>query len=249
MIAGMWLGVRRGLGSVPMPWAWLTNLLLLAQFPLAHSLLLSGRGRKVLVHFAPADSGQTLATTTFAILASIQLFALFALWTPSGVVWWHAEGPVLWGIAALYAGSWLLLIKASWDAGAEVQSGLLGWVSLLRGVKPQFPPMPHKGLFRLIRQPIYVSFALTTWTVPTWTPDHPERSAPGRGLGPAAPRPKAPASRSPQLRPARRHRRRDRRSQPGGGRQPHAAASAICRAAAAGGPRGRGMIGRSGETD
>ncbi|MEL6680623.1 MAG: isoprenylcysteine carboxylmethyltransferase family protein, partial [Pseudomonadota bacterium] len=25
--------------------------------------------------------------------------------------------------------------------------------------------------FRIIRQPIYVSFALTTWTVPVWTPD------------------------------------------------------------------------------
>ena len=31
--------------------------------------------------------------------------------------------------------------------------------------------MPVTGLFRLTRQPIYVSFALTLWTVPTWTPD------------------------------------------------------------------------------
>ena len=27
------------------------------------------------------------------------------------------------------------------------------------------------GLVRLIRQPIYVGFALTLWTVPVWTPD------------------------------------------------------------------------------
>ena len=31
--------------------------------------------------------------------------------------------------------------------------------------------MPTQGLFRLIRQPIYVGFALTLWTVPVWTPD------------------------------------------------------------------------------
>jgi protein-S-isoprenylcysteine O-methyltransferase Ste14 len=31
--------------------------------------------------------------------------------------------------------------------------------------------MPTLGLFRLIRQPIYVAFALTLWTVPVWTPD------------------------------------------------------------------------------
>jgi protein-S-isoprenylcysteine O-methyltransferase Ste14 len=32
--------------------------------------------------------------------------------------------------------------------------------------------MPTTGLFRIVRQPIYVAFALTLWTVPTWTPDH-----------------------------------------------------------------------------
>ena len=31
--------------------------------------------------------------------------------------------------------------------------------------------MPTTGLFRIVRQPIYVAFALTLWTVPTWTPD------------------------------------------------------------------------------
>jgi protein-S-isoprenylcysteine O-methyltransferase Ste14 len=31
--------------------------------------------------------------------------------------------------------------------------------------------MPVRGLFRVVRQPIYVAFALTLWTVPVWTPD------------------------------------------------------------------------------
>jgi 2-polyprenyl-6-hydroxyphenyl methylase/3-demethylubiquinone-9 3-methyltransferase len=31
--------------------------------------------------------------------------------------------------------------------------------------------MPSGGLFRLCRQPIYLSFALTLWTTPVWTPD------------------------------------------------------------------------------
>ena len=118
-----------------------------------------------------AKSGETLTTTTFATIASVQLLALFVLWTPSGIVWWRAEGVGIWIIGALYATSWLLLMRANWDAGVEVQSGLLGWMSLLRGVKPQYPPMPTTGLFTFVRQPIYVAFALTTWAVPTWTPD------------------------------------------------------------------------------
>ncbi|MEO1723846.1 MAG: isoprenylcysteine carboxylmethyltransferase family protein [Pseudomonadota bacterium] len=170
MVANMWFGMQLGLGSVPQPWGWVANVMLLIQFPLGHSLLL-GPARRMLARMAPAGRGGTLATTTFALVASIQLLALFALWTPSGIVWWEAEGAVRWVIGAAYAGAFLMLVKASWDAGAEVQSGLLGWLSLWRGVKPVFPPMPVTGLFRHIRHPIYLAFALTTWAVPVWTPD------------------------------------------------------------------------------
>jgi steroid 5-alpha reductase family enzyme len=65
----------------------------------------------------------------------------------------------------------LLLTKASFDAGAEVQSGALGWMSLMGRIRPIFPDMPTLGMFRLIRQPIYAAFALTLWLVPVWTPD------------------------------------------------------------------------------
>ena len=76
-----------------------------------------------------------------------------------------------WVLTGLYACSWVLLMKASYDAGAEVQSGALGWMSLLQKIKPNYPDMPKTGLFAIIRQPIYLSFALTLWTVPVWTPD------------------------------------------------------------------------------
>ena len=52
-----------------------------------------------------------------------------------------------------------------------LQTGSLGWIALLRRRPPVYPALPQTGLFRLTRQPIYVSFALTLWTVPTWTPD------------------------------------------------------------------------------
>ena len=170
MIGAMYVGMSRSLGTVPYPWAWAANIALILQFPLAHSLLLTPRWQRLLARLAPAH-GRTLATTTYATVASLQLLALFALWTPTGTIWWQAEGWALWAMTGLYGASWLLLMKASFDAGAEVQSGFLGWSSLWRGRRPVFPPMPETGLFRLIRQPIYVAFALTLWTVPVWTPD------------------------------------------------------------------------------
>ena len=171
MIVAMFFGLSESLGTVPWPWAMLANAALIVQFPLAHSLLLTGPGGRVLARLIPGPHGQTLATTTYAIIASAQLLALFALWTPSGIVWWRAEGTLFWAVTAAYATSWLILLKASFDAGAEVQSGALGWMSLLARIRPVFPDMPTQGLFRLIRQPIYVAFALTLWTVPDWTPD------------------------------------------------------------------------------
>jgi len=171
MIVAMFFGMSESLGRVPAPWHIVVNALLIVQFPLAHSVLLTARGRAFLSRLAPRPHGSTLATTTYAIIASAQLAALFLLWTPSGIVWWRAEGAAFWLLCAAYASAWLILIKASYDAGPEVQSGALGWMSMVQKIRPRFPDMPDTGLFRLIRQPIYVGFALTLWTVPVWTPD------------------------------------------------------------------------------
>ena len=171
MIVAMFFGLSRTLGTVTWPWAALANAFLILQFPLAHSLLLTGPGGRLLARLIPGPHGRTLATTTYAIIASAQLLALFVLWTPSGIVWWRAEGAVFWAITVAYGASWLILMKSIFDAGADLQTGALGWMSLLARIRPVFPDMPTLGLFRLIRQPIYVAFALTLWTVPVWTPD------------------------------------------------------------------------------
>jgi methanethiol S-methyltransferase len=171
MMVAMFFGLSESLGTIHWPWAVLANAALIVQFPLAHSLLLTGPGGRLLARLIPGPHGRTLGTTTYATIASVQLLALFTLWTPSGIVWWRAEGALFWAVTAAYCASWLILLKASFDAGAEVQSGALGWMSLLARIRPVFPDMPTQGLFRLIRQPIYVAFALTLWTVPVWTPD------------------------------------------------------------------------------
>ncbi|MEM7732865.1 MAG: isoprenylcysteine carboxylmethyltransferase family protein [Pseudomonadota bacterium] len=171
MIVAMFFGMSESLGAVPYPYAIAVNAALVLQFPIAHSALLSGPGMRLLSRLVPGPHGGTLSTTTFAIIASLQLFLLFAFWTPSGIVWWRADGWAFWALCGAYAVSWLLLLKASWDAGAEVQAGALGWMTLMKNSKLRFPDMPTGGLFRLIRQPIYLSFALTLWTVPVWTPD------------------------------------------------------------------------------
>jgi protein-S-isoprenylcysteine O-methyltransferase Ste14 len=171
MFLAMRSGMTLGRGRLPDALAVAGNALLLLAFPAGHSLLLTARGRRVLDRLAPAPLATTLRPTTYAIVASLQTLALFLLWTPSGVVWWRATGAfeVLLTVASALA--WALLGWAILDAGASLQTGWLGWRAAMRGEAPRYPAMPERGLFRVVRQPIYVAFAATTWTVPTWTPD------------------------------------------------------------------------------
>lgn len=171
MMVAMYFGMSRSLGTVGPQWNWLANSALLAQFPIGHSLLLTERGRRLLGRLAPLGAGGVLSSTTYVTIAAVQVFALFAFWSPTGIIWWRADGVALWALTLLYLLSWLLLGKSMRDAGLGLQTGTLGWVALFRGRKPVYPPMPVIGLFRFTRQPIYVSFTLTLWTVPTWTPD------------------------------------------------------------------------------
>lgn len=147
------------------------NTVLVVQFPFLHSFLLGERGRVWLRRLAPRRYAADLATTTFAALASIQLVLVFGLWSPSGIVWWRPQGTAWWVLTVAYAGSWAFLLVALRDAGLALQTGSIGWTAVFRGRRPRFAGFPTHGLFRHVRQPVYVGFALTLWTGPVWTPD------------------------------------------------------------------------------
>ena len=147
------------------------NFLLLIQFPLGHSFFLSNSGMKALEIFAPKSYAKTLRTTVYATIASIQLIFLFSLWNFSGVFIWQIESPANIVMIILNLLSWALLSISSIQAGYKVQTGSLGWTSVYLGKKPVFPDMPTRGLFSIIRQPIYLSFSLVLWTSPVMSLD------------------------------------------------------------------------------
>jgi protein-S-isoprenylcysteine O-methyltransferase Ste14 len=171
MIFSIDQGLRWGIGPFRGAAAWVANLLLVMQFPLLHSWLLSRQGRRFLNRLAPFGLGRDLATTSYTAISSLQLLVTFGLWSPSQTVWWRAEGGALLASSALYAGSWLLLLKAMFDSGIDLQSGFCGWGAVIRNRRPQLKPFPTHGLYRHTRQPVYVAFFLTLWTAPVWTPD------------------------------------------------------------------------------
>ena len=171
MIWQMHGGMAGTFGRLPPPWSIAANGLMLMQFPLGHTALLTRPGQALLRRLAPPGMGGTLLPTSYVAVAAAQTLLLFSLWTPSGIVWWQAGGFTRMLLEAAYGASWLLLGKAIFDAGLGLQTGFIGWGAVFTGGKPAYPPMPTGGLFRFSRQPIYFAFTLTVWTVPVWTPD------------------------------------------------------------------------------
>lgn len=171
MIAGLFFGMTRGFGPFHGSAAWIADGLLLLQFPLVHSFLLSQRGGRLLARLTPLGLGSDLRTTTYATVSSWQLMLVFGLWSPIGAIWWEPTGLALAVCSVLYAASWILLLKTMADAGLPLQTGFLGWSAVARNRKPRFKRFPVEGTFGLIRQPVYFAFTLTLWTAPVWTAD------------------------------------------------------------------------------
>jgi len=92
MIAGIFTGLRLGHGPFSGASALGWDLLLVAQFAVLHSFLLTQRGRAVIARLAPAGLGAPLSTTTFALISSLQLILTFTAWSRLGDVWWEPHG-------------------------------------------------------------------------------------------------------------------------------------------------------------
>src|SRR6476469_3393820 len=148
----MAFGMSRAWGTLDPPASYIANALLLAQFPLAHSFLLTAAGGRCLARLAPRSIRSDLVTTIYAAIASAQTIALFLLWSPSGTIWWSSQDGLRVIFMAAYAGSWLLLGKAVFDAGVSQQIGLAGWWAVARDRHVVSGPMPRNGLFRFFRQ-------------------------------------------------------------------------------------------------
>jgi hypothetical protein len=77
MIYEMFFGLNRSWGTLQAPWNWIGNSVLLLQFPITHSFLLTKPGRAVLRVLAPREFGSDLSTTSYVIVASLQVLLLF----------------------------------------------------------------------------------------------------------------------------------------------------------------------------
>lgn len=151
------------------------DLALLTSFGAVHSLLARERSKRRLAGWLPPS----LVRSFFSALAGLQIVALCALWRPLPEPVWRLEpGSVPGaGLAAatlwtLFFAGWALVLAALWAIGDRHLFGLAeAWASA-RGESYRPPPFAPRGVYRVIRHPLYTGTLLPLWAAPTMSRGH-----------------------------------------------------------------------------
>jgi len=166
------LGVPKSIDSVPEAplWAALAvNALLLGAFAVQHSVMARPAFKRWITRYIPKPAERS----TYTLVASLLLIALFAFWEPIGGVIWRVDDPV--GQAVLYglfAFGWALVLVATFLINHFDLFGLRQVWLYLTGREYTYLQFATPGPYKWVRHPLYVGWFFAFWATPTMTSAH-----------------------------------------------------------------------------
>lgn len=149
--------------------ALLVDFGLLALFALQHSVMARPAFKRWWTRIIP----ETAERSTYTLLSSVALIAMFAFWQPLGGVVWNVtslEGQAM--LYTLFAFGWLLVLVSTFLINHFDLFGLRQvWLQLVG--KP-YTSLPFKtpGLYKHVRHPLYLGWFFAFWATPTMTITH-----------------------------------------------------------------------------
>lgn len=165
-------GVPKSIDSAreaPLAIALLIDLGLLGLFAVQHSVMARPAFKRWWTRIVPEPAERS----TYVLLSSLALIALFAFWQPVGGLVWQVGSPL--GQALLYgafAFGWGLVLVSTFLINHFDLFGLRQvWLELLG--KP-YRPVPFRTpvLYRYVRHPLYLGWFFAFWATPTMTITH-----------------------------------------------------------------------------
>lgn len=155
--------------EVPLGLALLTDGVLLALFAIQHSVMARPAFKRWWTRIIPKEAERS----TYILLASVALIALYTYWEPIGGVVWSVQSPVGQAVLyGLYALGWALVFLSSFLINHFDLFGLRQVWLQLRG-RPYTPvSFGSPWLYRIVRHPLYVGLLLAFWSAPTMTLTH-----------------------------------------------------------------------------
>ena len=157
------------LPGVPLWQALLTNLGLLGLFAVQHSVMARPAFKRWWTRIVPEPAERS----TYVLLSSLALIALFVYWQPMGGVVWNVESPLARGlIHGVYALGWALILLSTFLINHFDLFGLRQVWLRFRGVEYAPVPFEQPWLYTIVRHPLMLGFLLAFWAAPTLTQGH-----------------------------------------------------------------------------
>jgi protein-S-isoprenylcysteine O-methyltransferase Ste14 len=154
---------------VPLSVAIITNLILLGVFAIQHSVMARPGFKKVWTKIVPVP----IERSTYVLLSSFALIALFVFWQPMGGVIWNVTDPV--GVSAMYGlfgFGWLLVLVATFLINHFDLFGLRQVFLHLMGKDYTNLKFNTPWLYKHVRHPLYVGWFFAFWATPSMTATH-----------------------------------------------------------------------------
>ena len=145
------------------------NMLLLAVFAIQHSVMARPAFKAWWTRIIP----QAAERSTYVLLSSLALIALFYFWQPMGGVIWQVEnrsGQLL--LSAGFGFGWALVLYSTFLINHFDLFGLRQvWLQLL-GRPYMALPFKTPAAYRLVRHPLYLGWFFAFWCTPQMTAAH-----------------------------------------------------------------------------
>jgi len=158
-----------GVPTRPFVQALAIDLGLLGVFAIQHSVMARPAFKRWWTRFVP----EAVERSTYVLLSSLALVALFIFWEPMGGVIWDAPaGPVRTTIIAVYLFGWALLLYTTFLIDHFDLFGLKQVWRRLKGSAYRAPQFYTPSLYKVVRHPLYVGWLTIFWAAPTMTVAH-----------------------------------------------------------------------------
>jgi protein-S-isoprenylcysteine O-methyltransferase Ste14 len=153
----------------PLGQALLINTLLLGAFAVQHSVMARPAFKRWWTRIVP----ETAERSTYVLLSSLLLVAMFVFWQPMGGSVWNLQDPIAQGVLyGVFALGWLTVLVATFLINHFDLFGLRQvWLQLVGR------PYTHLSfgtpwLYRYVRHPLYVGWVMVFWATPHMTAAH-----------------------------------------------------------------------------
>jgi protein-S-isoprenylcysteine O-methyltransferase Ste14 len=144
------------------------DVALLSLFALQHS----GMARPAFKRWWTRIVPEAAERSTYVLVSSLLLVALFAWWQPIGGAVWETHGWARGVVLALYGLGWAVLFYSTCLIDHFDLFGLRQVWRRMGDAPYQAPKFYTPSLYKLVRHPLYVGWLMIFWAAPTMTAAH-----------------------------------------------------------------------------